>query len=125
MADNERPEDDEAPPIPFPSRAPLPPPPDIQFTRPTLDRRAPPARPNAGGTPSAPQGTDGGGHGAGMAAGFSFVASTLAGVVAGGWIDRQFNHTGTPWGVMGMSLAGLGVGLFNMFKLLGRGSRGH
>jgi F0F1-type ATP synthase assembly protein I len=63
-----------------------------------------------------------GGHGAGLAAGFTFVASILAGLLAGTWLDGHFNHSSTPWWTMVMTLAGAGVGFTNMFKLLSRGS---
>ena len=127
MAEDDTPkpaeDDEETPYIAVPSHSPLPPPPEIQFTRPTLDRR--PSAPRAGASSdSSSQETDGsGGHGAGLAAGFTFVASILAGLLAGTWLDSRFNHTGTPWGVMVMTLAGAGVGFSNMFKLLNRGNR--
>ncbi len=113
---------DDVPQIAVPSRGPLPPPPDIQFTRPTLDRRASSSR---SGTPGvSPDPGDGaGGHGAGLAAGFTFVASILAGLLAGTWLDGHFNHTGTPWWTMVMTLAGTGVGFTNLLKLLSRGGR--
>ena len=126
MAEDDTPkraEDDETPHIVVPSHSPLPLPPEIQFTRPTLDRRAPAARVGTSGASPSPEGDGGGGHGAGLAAGFTFVASILAGLLAGTWIDGRFNHTGTPWGVMVMTLAGAGVGFSNMFKLLNRGAR--
>ena len=126
MAEDDTPkraEDDETPHIAVPSHSPLPLPPEIQFTRPTLDRRAPATRVGTSGASPSPEGDGGGGHGAGLAAGFTFVASILAGLLAGTWIDGRFNHTGTPWGVMVMTLAGAGVGFSNMFKLLNRGAR--
>lgn len=115
--------DEETPHVAVPPHSPLPPPPVIEFTRPTLDRRAPAPRLGTyGASPnSAPE--EAGGHGAGLAAGFTFVASILAGLLAGTWIDGRFNHTGTPWGVMVMTLAGAGVGFSNMFKLLSRGGK--
>ncbi len=116
-------DEESTPPIVVPSHDPLPPPPVIEFTRPRLDRRAPVPRPGNYGTSPDPPPASGGGHGAGMAAGFTFVASILAGLLAGTWIDGRFNHTGTPWGVMVMTLAGAGVGFSNMFKLLSRGGK--
>jgi len=130
MAEDDTPkksdDEDAMPHVAVPSHDPLPPPPVIEFTRPTLDRRAPAPRPGPSGTygtPPDPAPDVGGGHGAGMAAGFTFVASILAGLLAGTWIDGRFNHTGTPWGVMVMTLAGAGVGFSNMFKLLSRGGK--
>lgn len=127
MAEDDTPrrsDDEEATPlIVVPSHDPLPPPPVIEFTRPRLDRRAPVPRSGNYGTSPDPAPEAGGGHGAGMAAGFTFVASILAGLLAGTWIDGRFNHTGTPWGVMVMTLAGAGVGFSNMFKLLSRGGK--
>lgn len=127
MAEDDTPrragDDEETPHVVVPSHSPLPPPPEIQFTRPTLDRRVPTPRQTASGSSPSQGGDEGGGHGAGLAAGFTFVASILAGLLAGIWLDSRFNHTGTPWGVMVMTLAGAGVGFTNMFKLLNRGTR--
>ncbi len=126
MAEDDTPkrveDDEDTPQIAVPSHSPLPPPPVVEFTRPTLDRRAPALR---SGTPGSSRDSDegAGGHGAGLAAGFTFVASILAGLLAGTWLDGHFNHSSTPWGTMVMTLAGAGVGFSNMFKLLSRGNR--
>ncbi len=126
MAEDDTPkrveDDEETPHIVVPSHDPLPPPPIVEFTRPTLDRRA--SSPRSGTSGASPNPGEGaGGHGAGLAAGFTFVASILAGLLAGTWLDGHFNHSNTPWGTMVMTLAGAGVGFSNMFKLLSRGNR--
>lgn len=112
--------DSDTPPLVVPSHDPLPLPPVIEFTGPNLDRRSSHPSPGA----SVPPDTQGpSGHGAGLAAGFTFVASVLAGLVAGLWLDAHFNHSRTPWWTMIMAVAGMGVGFTNMFKLLSRGNR--
>ncbi len=109
-------------PLVIPSRDPLPPPPEIDFTRPSLNRRASTQASVPGG--KADPGLEASsGHGAGLAAGFTFVASVLAGLIAGTWIDAHYNHSSTPWGTIVMTLAGLGVGFTNLFTLLSRGKR--
>ena len=126
MAEDDTPkraEDDETPHIAVPSHDPLPLPPVVEFTRPSLDRRVSSTRSGASGSGPASGQEGPSGHGAGLAAGFTFVASILAGLLAGTWLDGHFNHTSTPWGVMVMTLAGAGVGFTNMFKLLSRGTR--
>ena len=125
MAEDETPnwvEEDKTAPPAVPSRDPLPPPPVVHFTRPNLDGRSSSSR--SGKSGAAPDSEDAGsGHGAGLAAGFTFVASILAGLLAGTWLDGHFNHSGTPWWTMIMTLGGTGVGFTNMFKLLSRGGR--
>lgn len=108
-------------PLVIPSHDPLPPPPEIQFTRPSLNRRASISRGTSPG--GADPGESSGGHGAGLAAGFTFVASVLAGLIAGTWLDAHYIHSSTPWGTIVMTLAGLGVGFTNLFALLSRGKR--
>ncbi len=110
-------------PLVIPSRDPLPPPPEIEFTRPSLDRRASRSQGTVSHRPADAGGEASSGHGAGLAAGFTFVASVLAGVIAGSWIDAHYNHSSTPWGTIVMTLAGLGVGFTNLFTLLSRGKR--
>ena len=105
-------------PLVIPSHDPLPPPPEIQFTRPTLNRRAPASQGNT--SSGADLGEASGSHGAGLAAGFTFVASVLAGLIAGTWLDAHYIHSSTPWGTIGMTLDALGVGFTNLFKLLYR-----
>ena len=123
MAEDDAPKranEDEVP-LVIPSHDPLPPPPEIQFTRPTLNRR--PSSPQGAGGKSDPAYEASAGHGAGLAAGFTFVASVLAGLLAGTWLDAHYIHSSTPWGTIGMTLAGLGVGFTNLFTLLSRGKR--
>lgn len=124
MAEDDAPKrinEDEAP-LVIPSHDPLPPPPEIQFTRPSSNRRAPLSQGVTGEKPD-PNYEVTSGHGAGLAAGFTFVASVLAGLLAGTWLDAHYIHSSTPWGTIGMTLAGLGVGFTNLFTLLSRGKR--
>lgn len=111
---------DETPSIVIPSRTPLPPPPDVPYSRPTLSRT---------GTIRPSSGSDGeprdvpsevAGHGAGMAAGITFVTSIVAGALLGNWIDGRWNHTGMPWATMVMTLIGAAAGFINMMRLLNR-----
>lgn len=125
MAEDDAPKranEDEETPLVIPSHDPLPPPPEIQFTRPSLNRRASPTLGTAAGKAD-PGYEASSGHGAGLAAGFTFVASVLAGVIAGTWLDAHYNHSSTPWGTIVMTLAGLGVGFTNLSNLLSRGKR--
>ena len=62
-------------------------------------------------------------HGAGMAAGLTFVTSVVAGLLAGGWLDQHYVHGTTPWATLGMTAVGTAVGFTNMSRLLGRGGR--
>ena len=110
-------------PLVVPSRDPLPHPPEVEFTRPVLNRRASPASGTASSGKADPRDEMSSGHGAGLAAGFTFVASVLAGVLAGTWLDAHYIHSSTPWATIVMTLAGLGVGFTNLFTLLSRGKR--
>jgi F0F1-type ATP synthase assembly protein I len=115
--------EEEDTPLVIPTHAPLPPLPEIQFTRPTLNRRRP-AKQGTLPLGEADTGSEASsGHGAGLAAGFTFVASVLAGLIAGTWLDAHYNHSSTPWGTIVMTLAGMGVGFTNLSKLLSRGKR--
>ncbi len=124
MAENDAPkplnEEEEAPPLVVPSHSPLPPPPEVLFTRPLPGTKssAGPSRTTQGAsvneTPS-PQPVN---HGAGMAAGLTFVTSVVAGLLAGGWLDQHYIHSSTPWGTLGMTLVGTAVGFTNMSRLL-------
>lgn len=126
MAEDDMPNranEDEETPLVIPSHDPLPPPPEIQFTRPSLNRRASPTLGTAAGGKTDAHYEASSGHGAGLAAGFTFVASVLAGLIAGTWLDAHYIHSSTPWGTIVMTLAGLGVGFTNLFALLSRGKR--
>lgn len=119
--------EDETPQIVVPSHAPLPLPPEVHYSRPSLpsgfsSRSAPPGEgPAGGGTPDHP--AEIAGHGAGMAAGITFVVSIIAGAVAGNWIDGRWNHTGMPWATLIMTLLGATSGFINMQRLLSRSDR--
>ncbi len=56
--------------------------------------------------------------GAGLAAATTFVASVVAGLLIGQWIDHRWNHTGTLWGTLIFSLLGVAAGFLNLFRVL-------
>ena len=103
------------------SHDPLPPPPQVTYTRPTLGRAAPP--PADSRRPGGPGGGSGGNGftnlGAGMAAATTFVASVIAGVLIGQWVDHHWGRSGgTPWGTLIFSLLGVAAGFLNLFRVL-------
>lgn len=127
MAEN-APEDDETSPLVIPSRSPLPPPPEVPYTRP--DSR-PKSSTNSGFVPSQPltksqenesKSQVGSGAvklGSGLAAATTFAASIIAGFLIGQWIDHRWNHSGGfPWGTLVFSLAGVAAGFLNLFRVI-------
>jgi F0F1-type ATP synthase assembly protein I len=126
-ADNQN---EEQPPIIVPSHDPLPPPPDIQFTRPRLGRpesgpryRELAAKGHASDT--GPKNADGAGtQGSGLAAGLTFGSSALGGALVGHWIDLRWNHTSMPWGTIGLLAVGGAAGFISMMRILSRSSSG-
>jgi F0F1-type ATP synthase assembly protein I len=131
MAEDDTPnrvkDDEETPQIAVPSHSPLPPPPEIHYTRPTLGQKAVP-RPSqtriTSGDPRPHDDASGASSsGMGWGAGLSFGSSIIAGAVIGSWIDKHWNHTGTPWATLIMTLLGTGVGFLNMYRLLVRPKR--
>lgn len=129
MADTEptAEQQNETPQIAVPSHTPLPPPPAVSYTRPHTHGGAP-VRPQAG-KPFTPAETGSGeasgsdGHGAGMAAGFTFASSLIGGALLGNWIDGHWVHSSTPWATLVMTLLGATAGFLNMTRILSRGSR--
>ncbi|MBV9848744.1 MAG: AtpZ/AtpI family protein [Armatimonadetes bacterium] len=115
--------EDETPSLSVPSHDPLPPPPQVTYTRPTLGRSAP-SSPRPSDAPGGATDDAGGGSpaiklGAGMAAGTTFVASVVAGLFIGQWVDRHWGHPGgTPWGTLIFSLLGVAAGFLNLFRVL-------
>lgn len=116
-------EDDELSGIALPSHAPLPPPPEVTYTRPkTAGRSASPTgarRPDSTGGMSSDS-DDGSGFtklGSGMAAATTFVASVVAGFLIGQWIDHRWPGA-TPWGTLVFSLLGVAAGFLNLFRVL-------
>ena len=117
--------DNTMPQVVLPSREALPPPPQVNYTRPTLagpqkpavgSRRSdsPPGRSQATGSASGYTSL-----GAGMAAATTFVASVVAGVLIGQWIDHRWGHPGgTPWATLVFSLLGIAAGFLNLFRVL-------
>lgn len=129
MADAPEQEHEEPVPPAFPSRSPLPPPPEIIYTRP-LEAPKPSAGPGFGATGSRPDDSAQLGSGAvklgsGLAAATTFAASIIAGFLIGQWIDHRWNHSGgLPWGTIVFSLAGVAAGFLNLFRVLSATDRG-
>lgn len=127
MAEDDTPnrvEDDKDTPIVVPSHAPLPPPPELHYTRPDSAKK--PTGSKRGGSPSLGGWEDPGeaaSHGAGLAAGMTFVVSIIAGAMLGNWIDQRWNHTGMPWATLIMTLLGAAVGFINLKRILDRANR--
>lgn len=130
MAEDDTPkrvdEDEDTPPIVVPSHDPLPPPPELHYTRPSLGQKTPGSSLKGGGNPSLGGWEDPGeaaSHGAGLAAGATFVVSIIAGAMLGNWIDQRWNHTGMPWATLIMTLLGATVGFLNLKRILDRANR--
>lgn len=110
-------EDDETPRIAVPSHAPLPPPPDVTYTRPTLERQAPKSSPLTQAQQShLSQGVQG--YGLAITAAITLAVTLLAFVALGQWLDHRFNASGTPWFTIVGLLIGVAGGFFNMIRLL-------
>lgn len=129
MADAPEQEHEEPVPPAFPSRSPLPPPPEIIYTRP-LEAPKPSTGPGFGATESrsddsAQLGSGAVKLGSGLAAATTFAASIIAGFLIGQWIDHRWNHSGgLPWGTIVFSLAGVAAGFLNLFRVLSATDRG-
>ena len=126
MAEDETPnrvENTETPHIVVPSHSPLPPPPDIAYTRPTLGRAAPtsakrPGLSEASNGSHSDQGTPTPFNlGVGMSAGITLASSVVVGFLVGQWIDHHW-HLSLPWGTIVFSLAGVAAGFINLFRIL-------
>ena len=115
-------EDDEnTPPLVLPSRDPLPPPPEVSYTRPTLGKAAPLNEQNRSRTPSSSPGQSAPSSfnlGTGMSAGITLASSVVVGFLIGQWIDHHW-HLSMPWGTILFSLTGVVAGFLNLFRILG------
>lgn len=113
--------EDAAPPLVIPSRDPLPPPPDISYTRPTLGKAAPLSEQNRSQTPGSPLSQSAPSSfnlGTGMSAGITLASSVVVGFLIGQWIDHHW-HLSMPWGTIVFSLTGVAAGFMNLFRILG------
>jgi F0F1-type ATP synthase assembly protein I len=120
---NQDTQEDEAP-IIVPSHSPLPPPPVVNYTRPSLGRRPSEEHNYSGsGRQSSDDSGGAGNHGAGLAAGSTFVVGIIAGAMAGNWIDQHYIHASMPWATLVMTLLGAAAGFSNMLRLLSRSDR--
>ncbi len=116
---NKEEDDDDAPPLVVPSHDPLPPPPDISYTRPTLGKAAPMREQNR--LPAGPRGQSAPSSfnlGTGMSAGITLASSVVVGFLIGQWIDHHW-HLSMPWGTIIFSLTGVTAGFLNLFRILG------
>lgn len=123
---------EEPTPVVLPPREPLPPPPDMTYTRPSLTSsvkkstssspRASVSKEHVGNAEPEPS-LQMSGHGAGLAAGTTFVVSIIAGAVAGNFIDQRWDHTGMPWATLVMTVLGATSGFINMQRILNRSNR--
>jgi hypothetical protein len=107
----------------------LPPPPDIQFSRPLPERNKTSANPDSrpstfieGGAPKTDLGAIGK-AGAGLSAGLMFGSSVVAGLLIGSWIEQRWPQT-SPWALMIFTLIGVASGFLTLFRLLNGGDSG-
>ena len=130
MAEDDTPrraeDDEETPHSAVPSHDPLPPPPIVEYTRPTHGKPALPSSLPLGAQSQrtasdddASAGSSAVKLGSGLAAATTFAASIIAGFLIGQWIDHRWNHGGgMPWGTLVFSLAGVAAGFLNLFRVL-------
>ena len=116
--------DDTTPQVMLPSREALPPPPQVNYTRPTLagpQKTTPGPRPSDSSNRQERHSGDSSYTklGSGLAAATTFVASVVAGLLLGQWIDHRWGQPGgTPWGTLVFSLLGVAAGFLNLFRVL-------
>ena len=122
--ENQSEDDEDASPLVVPSHDPLPPPPDITFTRPSLGKAAPLRQQNSSWTDEARAGSaspqsqpSSFNLGTGMSAGITLASSVVVGFLIGQWIDHHW-HLSIPWGTIIFSLTGVAAGFINLFRIL-------
>ncbi len=131
MAEDDTPkrtdEDEEPPPIAVPPHDPLPLPPDVSFSRPTLGRATPipTARPgprrDSDARTQLSQGVQG--YGLAITAAVTLAVTLILFVALGQWLDHRFNRSGVPWFTIAGLLVSVGGGFFNMIRLLTQSTR--
>ena len=127
MAENDVPqleddnlEDRSKDPLPrVPSHTPLPLPPEVAYTRPTLSGQLPKVSPITQVQLS--QGVQG--YGLAITAAITLAVTLLAFVALGQWMDHRWNAGGTPWFTIGGLLIGVAGGFYNMIRLLSSTTR--
>jgi F0F1-type ATP synthase assembly protein I len=128
MAENDLPkplkDEDEALP-PVPTHHPLPLPPEVHYTRPTLGKKSSPSPGHSSGASGGwNEPSEAASHGAGLAAGLTFVTGIIGGALLGNWIDLRWNnHSGMPWATLLLTLVGAAVGFVNLQRLTARANR--
>jgi F0F1-type ATP synthase assembly protein I len=132
MAENDEPKhledrlEDEDMSLPtVPTHHPLPLPPEVHYTRPTLGKKS---SSQSGFYPQSSEGwsepVQAANHGAGLAAGLTFVTSIVAGALLGNWIDQRWDrHSVMPWATLLLTLIGAVVGFVNLQRLTARANR--
>ncbi len=125
---NRRGEEEDTP-LVVPSHAPLPPPPEVPYTRPLVVPKSSTGpgfgTQRRGPNEDSPVGSGAVKLGSGLAAATTFAASIIAGFLIGQWIDHRWNHSGgLPWGTIVFSLAGVAAGFLNLFRVLSATDRG-
>ena len=128
MAEDDTPkrvEDEDEGPIRVPSHDPLPLPPEVHYTRPTLGKKSSsPADLSSGSSEGWSDPSQVASHGAGLAAGLTFVTSIVAGALLGNWIDKRWeSQSAMPWATLFLTLAGAAVGFVNLQRLTARSNR--
>ncbi len=128
MAENDLPnqlEDEDEGPLVVPSHDPLPPPPEVRYTRPTLGQKSSPAPGQSYGTSEGwNDPSQAASHGAGLAAGLTFVTGIVGGAMLGNWIDQRWEaHSSMPWATLILTLVGAAVGFVNLQRLTARTNR--
>ena len=113
--------DEETPRIAVPSHAPLPPPPEVSYTRPVSKQPPRPAPLTESQQTNLSQGVQG--YGLAITAAITLAVTLLAFVALGQWLDHRYNAGGTPWFTIVGLLIGVVGGFFNMIRLLTGPSR--
>lgn len=121
--------DSGTPTVNIPSRAPIPPPPVVEYQRPTPESQVKSGSrfDPVGGkyTPVDKEREDREfiaegvrGYGIAITGVISLIATVIGFLVIGQWIDKRFEPNGTPWGTIVGALLGMLGGFLNMFRIM-------
>jgi hypothetical protein len=115
-------EDDEGSRIQVPSRDPLPPPPDVHYSRPVLNQGlgTRKATPLTGGTGQESGGFGDGASswGRGLSISITFVVTIAGGFLLGQWMDHHLFHNGSQiWCTFVMSIVGFALAFVKVIRL--------
>lgn len=131
MAENDAPqleddnlEDRNQAPLPrVPAHTPLPLPPEVAYTRPTLSGQLPKVSPITQAQTQAQLSQGVQGYGLAIMAAITLAVTLLAFVALGQWMDHRWNASGTPWFTIVGLLIGIAGGFYNMIRLLSSTTR--